>query len=97
MKFFHGTSTIFDLGPGDYIDPPSETGYLRESWRVRHQTRVFMTDSYRSASQYARKACAEYGGEPIVFEVEPHWESLEIGHNREYTSDWAEILKVVHL
>lgn len=94
-RLYHGTSTAFGLEVGDDILPPYQTGELREDWRATYQDKVFSTPSMKSAIKYSRKAVERYGGEPVVFLVEPDAYSWEIRHNAEVTSDCSTIIDVV--
>ena len=67
MTYYHGTS-IQGLTE---ILPPSETNILREDFRQGYRDRVFVTPLRKSAEGYARKCAQKFGGDPIVYEVEP--------------------------
>lgn len=69
MIFYHGTTDILSIGR--YLLPASETGRLREYWRKNNQDWVFATTSLKSALGFAYKACAVYGGNPVVYRVKP--------------------------
>lgn len=67
MTFYHGTSV-----PGlKEILPPTETSILREDFRTGFLDCVFVTPLKKSAEAYARKCAAKFGGQPVVYEVEP--------------------------
>lgn len=89
QKYYHGTSTVFQL---DSIQPPEETGYKRESFRNYNDDVVYVTTSLLSAQKYAFKAAQTYGGEPIVYEVKPDFDSLTLRINNEYITKSAEII-----
>lgn len=93
--YYHGTTTAF--GITDTLLPPSETGKQTEK-RVQRKGKVFITTDLEYAHSYARRAVKQWGGNPVVFEVQP----LEIlkqisgrpGQSAFYTNR-AKILKVV--
>ncbi len=68
MKLYHGTSDSIEID--DILYPSSITSVLRES-RCKNKDIVFLTKSLVSAEMYANKACINFGGKPIVFEVDP--------------------------
>jgi hypothetical protein len=67
MTFYHGTS----IAGLKVILPPIETRVLREDFRKKFMDCVFVTPSRKSAEAYARKCAAKFGGDPVVYEVEP--------------------------
>ena len=67
MTFYHGTS-IPDL---KVILPPYETNVLREDFRQGYRDCVFITPLRKSAEGYAKKCALKFGGQPVVYEVEP--------------------------
>ena len=67
MTYYHGTS-IPNL---KVILPPIETRVLREDFRKKFMDCVFVTPSRLSAANYAKKCAAKFGGQPVVYEVEP--------------------------
>ena len=67
MTYYHGTS-IHGLTE---ILPPVETNILREDFRQGYRDCVFVTPLRKSAEAYARKCAAKFGGQPVVYEVEP--------------------------
>ena len=67
MTFYHGTSVS---GLREIL-PPTETNILREDFRTSFLDCVFVTPLRKSAEAYARKCTAKFGGDPIVYEVEP--------------------------
>ena len=67
MTYYHGTS-IQGLTE---ILPPSETNILREDFRQGYRDCVFITPLRKSAEGYAKKCAAKFGGQPVVYEVEP--------------------------
>ena len=85
--FYHGTSTALNI---ERLVPALESGVLREDWRTKLTNKVFFTDSFRSARQYAKKAAQKYGGDPIVYVIEPVGDIWNV-NNTEYVSDYAEI------
>lgn len=92
MHYYHGTSTSLNIK--DKILPPIETGNLREEWRGKHTNKVFFTPSLMSARKFAKKATIKYGGESIVYEVEPIGDIWHVNTN-EYVADSAEIISIV--
>lgn len=94
MIFYHGTTTLFNLGKGDILRPAIETGILREEWRKKLTDKVFFTPSLLSATKFAKKAAAKYGGDPVVFEVKPLSQYYNINTN-EYIADKALIAGMV--
>jgi len=98
LRFYHGTSTALDLRPGDLLLPPKLTGKLQEVGRKLRMELVFFTLDRESARIYAGRARRIFGGEPVVFEVDPHGEIEEINLQPGTTvlaSPAAEILREV--
>ena len=90
--FYHGTTNKF--GIKECLLSPSETHNLREEWRKKLADKVFFTSSLMSARMYAKKACAKYGGEPIVYGVLPVGEYYNTVNN-EYVADKAIVIKTI--
>ena len=90
--FYHGTTDALHLEGA--LMPPLCTGIQRESWRTRYLECVFFTNSMKSARSYAKKAASKYGGEPIVYVVEPVGEYSELS-NTEYISAKAKIVGIM--
>ena len=67
MTYYHGTS----IAGLKVILPPIETRVLREDFRKKLMDCVFVTPLKKSAEAYAKKCAATFGGDPIVYEVEP--------------------------
>jgi hypothetical protein len=67
MTYYHGTS----VSGLTEILPPVETNVLREDFRKKFLDCVFITPLKKSAEAYARKCAIKFGGNPIVYEVEP--------------------------
>ena len=67
MTFYHGTS----VSGLTEILPPIETNIIREDFRKKLMDYVFVTPLRKSAESYARKCAAKFGGDPVVYEVEP--------------------------
>ena len=67
MRFYHGTS----VSGLKEILPPTETNIFREDSRTGFLDCVFVTPIRKSAEMYARKCAQKFGGDPIVYEVEP--------------------------
>ena len=89
QKYYHGTSDIFNIYFRIY--PPEVTGVIREDIRVGNRNVVYITSSYDLAYKYALKAVNKFGGNPIVYEVIPNFETLAHRMNYEYTSAYADI------
>ncbi len=90
--FYHGTTTALQID--QTILPATSTGMLREEWRSKMIDKVFLTNSLRSAKQYARKAATKFGGTPIVYIVNPIGDLWEIGPT-EFVVDIAKTVSVV--
>lgn len=91
MTFYHGTS----VSGLKEILPPTETNNLREDFRTGFLDCVFVTPLKKSAESYARKCTAKFGGNPIVYEVEPINPS-EVNVSQ-YVCDKAIVLKSYNL
>lgn len=90
--FYHGTSDAMPICK--VILPPVQTSYKREDWRQKFTDKVFFTDSVKSASMYAKKACQKYGGNPIVYVVRPVGEIFHI-NKAEYIADKAIVCSAI--
>lgn len=64
MKYYHVTSRVFNLKPGDYLLPAIESRNLREQ-RSNNLDVVFLTYSLASVRKYVKII-----PDPVVFEVE---------------------------
>lgn len=91
--FYHGTTSFFEFETKDLSSnpnaksvllPPNQTNVLRENFRKKDLDVVFITTSFHSAKQYAKKACKTFGGTPIVLRVEPF---IDSNHNHEYNQE----------
>lgn len=91
QSYYHGTSDIFEFEEG-VILPAYKTGMDREGKKSK---KVWVTTSLGSAERYATKAVDKFGGNPIIYEVEPDWDSLVHRMDFEYTCDFAYIVKEV--
>ena len=89
--FYHGTSDALKI---TNLLPPCEPGILREDWRKDLVNKVFFTDSLYSARKFAKKACAKFGGNPIVYVIQPTGDIWHVNTN-EYVADSATILRIV--
>lgn len=89
MNYYHGTSDALLIGA--FLLPPNDTGIKREDWRKKHQDKVFLTSSYKSAEYYAKKACEVYGGAPVVYKCEPMGNLIHL-KDIEWIADMALIL-----
>lgn len=90
QKYYHGTSTILNIS--SEIKPPNETDIIREDFRHNNRNVVYITTSLGSATRYALKAIERFGGSPIVYEVEPDYDSLIPHINCDYITNFAKIL-----
>jgi hypothetical protein len=91
MTYYHGTS----VSGLTEILPPTETNNLREDFRHSFLDCVFVTPLKKSAEAYARKCAAKFGGQPVVYEVEPVNPS-EVNVSQ-YICDKAIVLKSYNL
>jgi hypothetical protein len=91
MTYYHGTS----VSGLTEILPPTETNNLREDFRHSFLDCVFVTPLKKSAEAYARKCAAKFGGQPVVYEVEPV-NPTEINVSQ-YICDKAIVLKSYNL
>lgn len=70
--YYHGTNV--ELAPGDFIEP----GKGPATWERAHQQytpdQVYITHLPGQAEGYAASRVRHHGGEPFVYEVEPHGE-----------------------
>ena len=89
MRYYHGTSDAILIN--SFILPPSETDCKRETHRNKLTDVVFFTTSLPSAIKYAKKASVKFGGNPLVYVVEPVGEVYYIANN-EYVSEKAIII-----
>lgn len=90
MNYYHGTSS--NLNIQNRLLPPNDTKILREDFRQRDRDIVFLTLSESFAWSYAIKACAKFGGMPVVYVVEPDEKSLSTKTDAEYTCHFADII-----
>ena len=93
-KLYHGTSDVVNIK--NIILPSVETGVLREDFRGKNLDVCFATSSLLSARNYAQKAVFKYGGQPVVFEVEPAGLISNINTN-EYICKKFKIIKRIDL
>ena len=94
--FYHGTSTALCITT--VLLPPEKSERLAEVGRKINLDKVFFTRDQRSAGIYARKAVKRFGGKPIVLEVEPTGDIVEIQNTpgtTVYMSDCAKVLQVI--
>ncbi len=66
--YYHGTSTALDIR--DELLPPTMTGKQTEP-RAQRRGKVFFTNSLISAKHYAKIAVNQWGGEPVIYRIEP--------------------------
>lgn len=92
ITFYHGTSTALNIG--EQILPSIQTGTLREHWRKKNIDKVFFTTSQLSAMQFANKAVAKYGGEPVVYLVKPVGQYFQLTHG-EYIAQRAFVVEAL--
>lgn len=93
LTLYHGTSSSLNID--EKLLPPESTMIIREDFRQNNKNIVFLTTSKLSAFRYAVKACARFGGKPIVYKVEPD-DTLEHRIDNEYTCESARIVEVVN-
>lgn len=91
MTYYHGTS----VSGLKEILPPLETNILREDFRTTFLDCVFVTPLRKSAEAYARKCATKFGGDPVVYEVNPINPS-EVNVSQ-YICDRAIVLKSYNL
>lgn len=75
-KYYHGTTDILDIK--DKLLPPKETEKVQEKGRKKNLDKVFFTKDLGSARIYAGRAANRFGGNPIIFVVEPEGEIEEL-------------------
>ena len=92
LKLYHGTSSALNIS-GKLL-PPESTMTIREDFRTANKNVVFLTTSKLSALRYAIKACAKFGGTPVVYQVSPD-ETLEHRLDNEYVCETADIVNIV--
>jgi hypothetical protein len=76
--FYHGTSSALGLQPGMKLLPPDQTDKISEKGRKKNLNKVFFTKDLGSAKIYAGRAIHQFGGEPVVFAIEPEGEVEQI-------------------
>lgn len=91
QTYYHGTSDIFNISFRIY--PPETTGVIREDIRVCNRDVVYVTSSYDLAYKYALKAVNKFGGNPVVYEVVPNYNTLAPRIDYEYITAYAEVVK----
>lgn len=87
QKYYHGTSTSIKI-LDSILRPSEETGIIREQCL----TKVYITTSKISAKRYAYKAVNKFGGDAIIYEVEPDIDSLMHRIDNEFICDFAKII-----
>lgn len=92
LTYYHGTSTA--LGITDMIEPPLDTNVIREESRKNNRNVVYVTSSLGTATKFAVRAAQKFGGTPVVYEVEPDYDSLNHKVNEEYITNFAKVIKV---
>lgn len=65
---YHGTSNVLQ---GGLVLPPSVTGVISETGRLKNRNKVFFTKSEKSANIYAGRAVNSIGGTKTVARVVP--------------------------
>ena len=90
ISFYHGTSTALKIDTT--LLPPNITLVQREEYRNKFIDKVFITNSVKSATMYAKKACQKYGGKPVVYQVKPIGYINNI-NNAEFICESATILQ----
>lgn len=96
LFYYHGTSDTLNLNIGDIIKPAKNTGILREDFRTRDNDIVFSTFNKKSARYYAKKAVEKFGGNPIIFIVNPDITTEKHRYNGEITSKYSTIISILH-
>lgn len=91
MIFYHGTSDVLPIKK--VLLPPTVTRIKREEQCKKFTDKVFFTTSILSASMCAKKACKKYGGNPIIYIVNPIGQFFNT-INTEYIADRAWILNI---
>lgn len=92
QKYYHGTSSIFNFS---IVKPSIETKILREDFRKNNRNKVYITTSIGSAERYAQKAVDKFGGNPVVYEVKPDYDTLAARIGCEYITDFAIVIRKV--
>jgi len=98
ISYYHGTSDVFGLGIGDYILPPEGTSNIQEIGRKKNLDKVFFTISSSSARIYSGRAVRVFGGNPIVYEVDPIGDIFFLNSDKGTEvaySDSAKILSII--
>lgn len=90
QTYYHGTSTNVKI-PSGILKPSNETGNIREQ-NLRY---VYITTSLNSAKRYAYKAVEKFGGDPIIYVVEPDFDTLANRISCEFICSFAKILSEV--
>lgn len=90
QNYYHGTTDKINIE--DTILPSCETGIDREEKKSK---KVWVTTSLGSAQRYSHKAADKFGGNPVVYEVEPDWDSLVHRMDYEYICDFATIIREI--
>jgi len=91
--FYHGTTDA--LAVGKLLLPAITTGCKREHWRKKYEDKVFFTTSLCSATKFAKKACAKYGGSPVIYIVRPIGQYFNT-INGEYIADKAAVVGIAN-
>ena len=87
--FYHGTSDALEIHE---LLPADETGILRDSGRQHMIDKVFFTDRIDVARRYAFKAVERFGGNPVVYRVQPIGDVWNV-RDVEFVSDKAIIIE----
>ena len=89
QTYYHGTTDLFKIS---VIKPPVDSKIIREDFRENNKNVVYVTTSFGSAQRYAYKAAKKFGGNPIVYKVEPDWDSLVKRMDCEYITNFATLI-----
>lgn len=85
--YWHGTSDALPVA--DMLLPPYESGVVRDD-KTEFKDKVYFTNSKLCAIRYAKKACQKFGGNPVVYRVEPIGEVWNV-KDCEFVADAARI------
>ena len=69
-QFYHGTHREF--APGDVLTPPSVGGHPMAHPERSSGHHVYISTDPKEAHSYAAMAALRHGGQPHVYQVDPH-------------------------
>ena len=93
QKYYHGTSSALSIT--DMIYPPIDTNIIREDIRKNNRNVVYVTSCLGIATNFAFKAVKKFGGTPVVYEVEPDFDTLNHRINAEYVTKFAKVIRII--